>query len=473
VQLWFELGLAAAGELEFAQAEGAFRRAWELAPRDSSLLVLLGQQYHKLRRLDLARACFEEAVAVDPGSAHARLSLAAWFERDRRLNDAWECAEAAVATHPNDAQAQTFRALLLHRLGRNEEAERELRKLIARNDLEAGVAASSRHQLGVVLDALGQYDEAMKWLAESKDPARQSANPQPLLQAYDRADRRRRELLAALTPATIRRWREEGPASPCPAQPALLGGHPRSGTTLLEQILGANSAIHAFDEPEAFVQEIWNQLAPMQAATGLTLSGLNVLNANRRAQLRERYVRSLLRESANEAGVRVWLDKNPSPTASLHLWLRIFPELKVVIALRDPRDVVLSCYFQNLMLTPTNANFLTLERTAKHYSDLMDVWLRMRELGGFDWIETRYEDVVQDVAAEGRRVTEFLGVPWEAGQAESHEAARKTFLFAPTYSDVTKPVHKKAVGRWEKYAAALRPVQEKLAKYCKAFGYGA
>ena len=61
----------------------------------------------------------------------------------------------------------------------------------------------------------------------------------------------------------------------------------------------------------------------------------------------------------------------------------MFPDLKVIIALRDPRDVIISCFFQNLRLNATNANFLSLERTARHYADLMDVWLRMRELGGF------------------------------------------------------------------------------------------
>ena len=162
------------------------------------------------------------------------------------------------------------------------------------------------------------------------------------------------------------------------------------------------------------------------------------------------------------------LDKNPSPTAWLHLWLRIFPELKVIIALRDPRDVIVSCYFQNLRLNATNANFLSLERTARHYADLMDVWLRMRELGGFDWIETRYEDIVANLETEGRRVTEFLGLSWHAQQAAFHEATRKKFVFSPTYNEVTRPVYHRAVGRWKNYAEALAPIQERLAPYCRA-----
>ena len=139
--------------------------------------------------------------------------------------------------------------------------------------------------------------------------------------------------------------------------------------------------------------------------------------------------------------------------------------------LGDPRDVVVSCFFLNIMLNATNVNFLSLDRTIRHYSDLMDVWLRMKELGGFEALESRYEDVVHDMAAEGRRVTGFLGLDWHPAQADFHVSARRKVLYAPTYHDVTQPVYQGAVGRWRNHAAALEPHLEKLAPYCAAFGY--
>jgi tetratricopeptide (TPR) repeat protein len=470
-QLWFEMGIGAMGELDFALAEHSFRHAEQLAPRDVSMLVLLGQQYHRLRRPVQARACFERAAAADPASIHARLSLAAWYERERRLEEAWENVEACMASSPQNPQVLCVRALLLHRKDRNSEAETVLRDVIKSGSPDPNVQFSSRHLLAVVMDELGQYTEAIRWLSEAKGLARRMGNTAAMERDYDRADQRRRGLLASLTPETIRRWREQGPAVPCPSQLALLGGHPRSGTTLLEQILGVHPEILAFDESEAFANEIWHQLAPMRTPQPLSLEALDAVPAGRRAELGRRYLKSLLREVQGEPSARVLLDKNPSPTSALHLCLRIFPNLKVIIALRDPRDVVISCFFQNLMLTPTNANFLTLQRTVKHYTDLMDVWLRMRELGGFDWLETRYEDVVDNLEAEGRRATEFLGLAWHPSQANHHEAAGRKIVFSPTYNDVTKPVHTRAVGRWQHYAEALAPLQEKLAPYCRAFGY--
>jgi tetratricopeptide (TPR) repeat protein len=470
-QLWFEFGLAATGELEFNLAQEAFGRAEQLASKDASFQVLLGQQYHRLRRLDRARTCFERAVQADPASAHAQLSLAAWYERERRLDDAWNSVETCLSRHPQNLQALCLKALLLHRKNQNSEAEALLRDLIKRDAADPNVRISSRHLLGLVLDQLGQYGEALRWIRESKNLLRQTANVARMEQDYDQADRYRRDLVAAITPHTLHRWRSASPATILSNRLMLLGGHPRSGTTLLEQILGAHPSMVAFDESEAFVQEVWHRLAPMQATRAVSVHELDSLDMPRLAKIRDRYVKSLLREIDGELKGRVLLDKNPSPTAALHLWLRVFPELKVIIALRDPRDVVISCFFQNLMLTPTNANFLSIERTVKHYADLMDVWLRLRELGGFDWIESRYEDLVEDAEAEGRKVTEFCGLAWDSRQGRYHEAARTKVLFAPTFSDVAQPVHKRAVGRWHHYAEALAPLHSRLAPYCQAFGY--
>ncbi|MGA2245542.1 MAG: sulfotransferase [Verrucomicrobiota bacterium] len=470
-RLWFELGFAAGKELDFARADEAGRRAAELAPKNAGLLVLLGQQYHWLRQPDRARACFEKAVAANPRSIHAHLSLADWYQRERRLDDAWQCVEACLALEPGNAQVLCVKALLLQRRGQDTEAETLLRDLIKQESRDANVNYTSRHQLATVLDQQGRYREALRWLEEAKALLRRTTDVAQLEQQYDRAVHCRRELLAALTPETLRRWRAEAPASPNPHPLALLGGHPRTGTTLLEQILGAHPAIAAFDEPMAFPDEVADQLAPLSDPGALTAETLNGLPAARRSHFRQRYFKSLLREPSGNEEQTLLLDKNPSPTAWLPAWLRLFPELKVIIALRDPRDVAVSCYFQNLQINATNANFLSLERTARHYADLMDVWLRMRELGGFDWVETRYEDIVINLAGEGRRVTEFLGLEWYPQQEAFHAASQKKFIFSPNYTDAARPLYQRAVGRWKNYAEALAPILPQLAPYGGAFGY--
>ena len=122
-QLWFEMGIAAAGDLDFAQADQSFRKVMELAANDADMLVLTAQQYHRLRRLDEARDCFKRAVAADPNSVSAAMSLADWFERERKWDEAWQCVEACAARNPQDGQTRYFRAFLMYRQGRGEEAE--------------------------------------------------------------------------------------------------------------------------------------------------------------------------------------------------------------------------------------------------------------------------------------------------------------------------------------------------------------
>ena len=197
----------------------------------------------------------------------ARINLAVWFEKERRLEEAWECVEACLAKHPRDDQARYFRAFLRHRRKQDAAAETELRDLIKDGPQYPYVKYAARHLLGVVLDQLGQYDEAMRWLVEAKAQVRTITDIAALERGYDEGDRRRRELLAALTPEMIRRWRQEAAASNVGYQVAFLGGHPRSGTTLIEQILDAHPEVLAFDEPVAFSQEITRHIEVLPRAT--------------------------------------------------------------------------------------------------------------------------------------------------------------------------------------------------------------
>ena len=384
-----------------------------------------------------AMSCFERAVAANPSSVKTRLTLAWWLERNRRLDEALECVQTCLTQHPNDAHALYFKAFLLHRKGLNGDAETALRDLLNGRSLPLDVQIDANHLLATVLDATGQYAGALTFLATAKTLRSRTINTAAIEQITQKGNQARRELLAQLTPETLQRWRDEAAQAPCPHPLALLGGPMRSGTTLIEQILGAHPEILVFDESMNSLKEILDPL--QQPPRGLTLKTLNNLTGAERAQLIHRYFKSLLRETQEGPGARLLLDKNPSTTAWLHVWLRLFPQSKLVIALRDPRDIIISCYFQNIPRDWAIVSFSSLERAARFYADCMDVWLRVRELGGFDWIETRYEDVVTNLEAEGRRLTSFLGLPWQESQATYYETTRRKFVHSPTYNEVTQP----------------------------------
>jgi Flp pilus assembly protein TadD len=460
--LWAEYGNAASGLGQVDLADRAWQKALGLAGSNADLIGMIGHQYQGMRMPAEASACFARAAAADPRGINPRISLAVLLEKSHRLEEARTAVNECLAIDPNDDQARYFSAVLDRREGKLESAETRLRDLIKSGPRHPFVQYACRYELAHILDRRSDYDGAMLLLGEAKQIVRALTDTDVLLKGYDQGAERARSFTHSLPKTILRTWAKYFPERKreMPARLAFLGGHPRSGTTLLEQVLDSHPEVAALDEPTAFLDVLQPEF---HKSKQLSSARLNTL--------RRLYTKALLRELGPAAAGKLLLDKNPSPTARLPLWLRVFPELRVIIALRDPRDVILSCYFQNIALNAVNVNFLSFERLAKHYADLMDIWLAVREWEGFDWLETRYEDIVAGLEKEGRRVTEFLGLAWHDEQARFYEKSRAKQLYSPTYQDVTRPVYSRSVARWRAYEKYLAPLLPVLEPYCRIFGY--
>lgn len=460
--VWFEYGNAAARSRQLALAERAWHKAIDLQPANTELIGLIGHQYQGIRRPEQARTCFALASRADPRAIDPRISLAVSLEQNHQLDQARAMVDECLALDQHDDQARYFQTILDRRQNQLDLAERRLRDLIGSEPKHPFVRYACRYELANILDRTERYDEAMLWLAQAKELVRALTDTATMVRGYDQGAQSARLFAQALPKNIVRTWAELFPLEKRakPARLAFLGGHPRSGTTLLEQVLDSHPEVAALDEPTAFMEVLQPAFhkSKEHSPTRLNL-------------LRKLYLEALRDEAGPTAANKLLVDKNPSPTTRLPVWLRVFPELRVLIALRDPRDVVLSCYFQNIPLNPTNVNFLSFERLAKHYADLMDVWLAAREWEGFSWLETRYEDLVADVESEGRRVTEFLSLSWDDSQARFYERSRTKQLYSPTYQDVTRPVYSRSVARWHAYEKHLAPILPALAPYCSKFGY--
>jgi Flp pilus assembly protein TadD len=460
--IWYEYGNAAFKTRRMDLADRSWSKAAELAGRDAELIGMIGHQFEGLRRPEKARACFIQAAAADPRGINARISLAVLAEKNHRLEEARAAVQECLAIDPKDDQARYFMAVLDRREGFLEAAERGLRDLIASQPQHPFVRYAARYELAQVLDRTERFDEAMVMLKEAKAMVLALTDAKLLMGGYDQSAESIRRFTAAQPNNIIDTWAKYFPeAKRDPIPPlAFLGGHPRSGTTLLERILDAHPGVAAVDEPAAFLEVLQPEF---HKSSSLSSARVNVL--------RRIYVQALRDDLGTPASGKMLIDKNPSPTARLPMWLRVFPELRVLIALRDPRDVVLSCYFQNIPLNSANVNFLTFERLAKHYGDLMGIWLAVREWPGFAWLETKYEDVVADLPREGRRVTEFLGLQWHPDQERYYEKNAGQQLYSPTYQDVTRPIYQRSVARWRSYEKHLAPILPILEPLCRALGY--
>ena len=175
---------------------------------------------------------------------------------------------------------------------------------------------------------------------------------------------------------------------------------------------------------------------------------------------RDRYWRNIVQTVEGELGDRLLLDKNPSVFPVLAGAVRMFPEARVLVALRDPRDIVWSCFTQSLPVNAGTAAFVRLESTAEQVAAELGQWFQLRPRLATPWLEVRYETIVRQTEPEMRRVLSFLGLPWSPEVLAFHQ--RRDMVGSPTYAAATPPVHQEAVGRWRRYAALIEPLEVQL-----------
>jgi tetratricopeptide (TPR) repeat protein len=389
------------------------------------------------------------------------------YERARRLDAARDVAERALFIDPVCGQARLLLARLERQAGRLHEAEQRLKTFPANADPALRVSAS--YELGNVLDRLGKYDDAMQAFLAAKA----LLQPHAYRPAHELKVMRARiqHLTDHATTDLLKQWAEAAGQLQPQHRLALLGGHPRSGTTLLEQVLDSHPEIISAEETEVFQNDAYGRLMQNHPDEVAMFQGLATATLETLQKSRENYFRSMNLALGQPVGPRLLIDKNPSYTFLTPALARIFPEIKFIIALRDPRDVVLSCFMQNLPLNQVGAAFLTLAGSADEYNCLMNTWRTMAPRLSNPWLEVRYEDMVEDLEAVARKTLDFLGVPWDASVLGFNEHARQKAVRSPTYADVTQPVYKRAKGRWHNYQKYLEPYLGKLQPFVKMFGY--
>jgi tetratricopeptide (TPR) repeat protein len=468
--LLLDLGRAHGMRYDCSAAERCFEKAARVAPNRSEVLAVAGLHCRGFSRYEMAKHYFERAMAEPNASPDTCVKLAELYERFRFLAEAGGLVERALQLDAQCALARLVQARLARLGGRLEEAEGVGRLLVSRTD---PVSWSTRirgwYELGAILDAQGRPDEAMAAFIEAKNMAR--TNAANYLASQRRVHAKLKNVEAELSAEQLRRWFDNAPALRPAHRLALLGGHPRSGTTLLEQVLDSHPDMVSAEETTVFFYEVYLPIRRGLTDETSIVASLESASADLLPKLRERYFRSMDTLREDPIGSRLLIDKNPSLTTLVPAMARVFPETKFLVALRDPRDVCLSCFMQPLPLNQVSASFLTLEDTVEEYVSVMGLWRAVAASMPNPRLEVRYEDMVEDLESAARRVLAFLDVPWDERVLRFNEHARKKLVRSPTYADVAKPVFKGAVGRWRRYQKYLEPLLPKLEPFAKAFGY--
>ncbi len=425
------------------QALDALRRG-DLAP---TILVESGNLLLQLGLYEDAAACFDAVPNRGADATDAQLGLAAVHERCNRLAPAEEIAAALGARRDNLNPHQTdllleLEAQLAGRRNDQELARQRLQALLERPQPDAMARGDLWLKLGRCCDALGDAEAAMHAFASGH--AERFAQVTATHAALPHGD----GLLAVLdAPVPEVRSPLEEPQAGDPVDPVFLVGFPRSGTTLLEQLLDAHPGLASFDE-QPFLQRLVSRINEHAPGYPEVLPSLSASDCR---GLRGVYFADVARVLPG-LGARRAVDKNPLNLVRLPLVAALFPQAQVLLALRHPCDVVLSCYMQNFRSPAFSITFETLASTARMYARVMAHYHGFSDRLRLPLHVVRYEDLVADVAAEGKALFGSLGLPWSDDLAAFTERARrKGAISTPSYAQVVQPVNQRAVGRWQRY----------------------
>ena len=500
---YFNVGLVHLGTGNFEAAHKVLSEAARLAPddaeircqyavccedmmrRDEALAALRGWQRMRglttdlLARLSLLllklgdlrdAALAVELAARDPQpNAEALLSIIQVQERTNRLAQ----ARAGLARLKQDPRSgslasdiEVAEARLAERAGDMQAAHDRYAQLLAR-----GAEFHERHHLlfplAKTLDALGRHDEAVAALEEAHRS--QLAYLKLIIPAAARwqghpfriADR-------GCNPADVAAWNDDG-APATGESPIFIVGFPRSGTTLLEQTLDAHATLASMDETR-FVHDTIDRMIGDGIAYPESMASLTRVKLD---ELRAHYWK-LVRQRLRLKPGQLLLDKNPLNLLALPLIRRLFPNSPILLAVRHPCDVILSCYMQHFRAPEFIRLCRDLPSLASGYRRAFDFWRRETAILQPRVFEVRYETLVTDFEPQVRAIAAFLQLAWSDAMLLPGEHARdKGYISTPSYTQVVQPVHARSINRWKPYARHFGETIAQLQPHLDHWGYAA
>jgi tetratricopeptide (TPR) repeat protein len=472
------------------EAEGLLEKAISLAPDYIAAIIDLGRMRKEQDRYGAALECFDRAIALDPGNVQAHYLRGATLAPAAFTVEAIDAYQQCLKFKPNHVAALMGLGHVLKAVGRYDEsvasytecirqspesgetywslanlktyrfddaAVAEMERRIAGSDLSASSEVHFLFALGKAHEDRGDFDRAWHYYRSGNTKQRALVSYDPV-QTETMNDR----LVRVFSAEFLQSRRGTGLADP---GPIFILGLPRSGSTLLEQVLASHSQVEGTSELP-YVGRVATWLNRNRA------DGINYPEAVH--ELAPENFASLGRDYLNYAqmhrrsGAPRFIDKMPNNFPSIGFLALILPQAKIIDARRHPLDTCLSCYRQ--LFAKGQAFTYDLTEIGEYwlqYQRMMDHW---HEVLPGRVLTVQYEEVVADFETQARRLLEFCGLPWEDACLRFYESDRP--VRTPSSEQVRQPIYDRSVGHWRNYETHLdelitviAPIRERYRRY--------
>ena len=416
------------------------RTALELEPLSIPALTTLSSMLLKTDPAE-ARALMEKAVAIAPNDPSVLVQKGRVLELEGDKEGAWEAVRTAIEAGSIDSDAAADAAAVAAEIapatGNSEEVIELLEKIIRRDGISTGDQRTLRFTLTRLCDKAKQYDRAF----EHADIANRLKN------AWFDRDGYRVEmdrLKAVYSKTTVDSLPRSGNQSELPV---FIVGMPRSGTSLLEQILSCHSQVHARGE----TQEIGDIVAKIPYYP----DGVRNLSREKLDALAGEHLQHLHETAPSASRIT---EKMPGNYKYIGIISQLFPGARIINCRRDPRSVCLSNYMIEFGRGLTYSYDLeNLAHACREYQDLVQHWKTVLPIPVLD---VRYEELVADPRTWVKKILDFCGLEWEDACLDFHKSKRQ--VITASYDQVRQPLYSSSVARWKHYERQLEPVSRIL-----------
>ena len=481
---------------DFLESVENFKKVKNLDPKFISSYCNLGLAYSKIGKEKLAIKNYLEAIDIDPKNYVANYNLGSLYKKKNQIKNAEQYLNIAIDLKPKMTQAynnlfeiydksnqlEKFKELLFKaKLNINNDTILDffsgiyefkkknylntikIFKKINLNDLDLKRIIVKNEIVAKSYDFIGNYEKAFNNFECANNSLKLFYNQKFDKEVYLNFLKKR---INYFSKKNLEKWSDKKFVTKN-NDPIFLIGFPRSGTTLLDTILRSHPSIEVLEE-EPIIDEMINEL---EKEINNDFSKLENLNGKLFNKIRNVYF-SKRNKYLDYNKNKIYIDKLPLNIVNVAEIFRFFPNAKFIFALRNPYDVVLSCFMQIFSPNHAMSNFLNLNDTVRLYDMVMDLWISYSNNLNIKFQTIKYESVIQDFDKTIGNLLKFLELDWSDDVRNYTLTARnRGIINTPSYNQVNLPLYNKSINRWKNYEDKFLEFEEILNKWTIRFNY--